>query len=573
MPTPLAWWAHHAPRWFLKGSLYFMFFGEAIAPILGFFTGSLRLVSFAAMSMLMVGIQLTGNWGYFNIGFVLMSLSLLDFNASVFDVFQEPWASRALSYPDVLVHGAMLLLFFNSIVYFLITNSWVTRTWVHWRWEHVFWKKPISMWLVRYFRLLAPFHMVNGYGVFPPAAAPPIRFAPVFEGSDDGGKTWRQYGFKYLPSRSDSPLPLVAPHHPRFDQALHYGSIGMHDASFFSQMIGDGNPYLAYLKSSWLDRAAQHILRGTEEMKRDIGHNPFPNAPPTLVRVSTYVLAPTTPSELRQTGNRWRVRRLGTLIPARGKEDWIEQLAIPEPELFHPEYVHYKRKSAPLKAIVHAFESGMDADSAVIVGSELTSSDVARFWQEFVPALAVARGDWTRVHERAQAMKDAFDPVQMHMFERIMARYAWLLRLRTESHFERDATPKIEVHSLFRYELLLNELIIDGHDACHAVLRDPGSAAARTATSTDTTQLWSLTLMRYDMMMFHACTFRWNEIGRHAYKYKINGIFEFFPLLVETQPPDEVFCPRITKHDDGEFTVDQLYPSTRFDEPHDGLSI
>ncbi|MET0342607.1 MAG: lipase maturation factor family protein [Polyangiales bacterium] len=561
MPTPLAWWAHHAPRWVLKASLYFMFYCEAIAPMLGFFSGPLRIVSFASLTALMIGIQLTGNWGFFNIGYVLLCVSLLDVNASVFDVFAAPWSERALTFPDAAIHLAMLLLFYNSIFYFLFTNSWVTRTWLQWHWDAPLWNKPFWRTTVRWLRFFAPFHMVNGYGVFPPIAAPPIRFAPVFEGSNDG-KTWKAYGFKHLPSTPEQKLPIVAPYHPRFDQGLTYGSIGIHDGSFFSSTIGDGNPYLAYLRFCWLDRAAQHVLRHDEEMKREIGFNPFGETPPKLVRVSTYVLAPTTPAELRATGHRWRVRRLGTLLPARASVDWVEKLSVPEPELFHPEFVHFKKRAEPLRALRVAFEAGQPLHEAVLAGGEdLSAADVRLFWAELVPMVQEGRGDWTRVHERAEAIRARFDPYQLHRLERILQRYTWLLRLRTEHYFERDLKPKIELNSLFRYEMFLHEVVFDGPDAMQAILDQPALAAERAARTTDQTQIWGLAMLRYDMVMFHACTFRWNEIGRHGHHYKIHGIFEYYELLAQLPPLDEEFCPNVIKHDDGEFTIEGLYTS------------
>ena len=560
LPTPIAWWGHHMPRWFLKSSLYFMFFAEAVAPVLGFFTGPLRLVSFAVLTALMIGVHVSGNWGYFNLGYILICVCLLDVNSSLFDLWEEPWASSATSFPDVAIHAAMAILFFNSLPYFLIMNSWVTRTWVHWPWETAFWNRPIMRGLINWFRALAPFHLVNGYGVFPPYSAPPLRIAPVIEGSMDG-KSWKAYAYKYLPTTARSKLPIVAPHHPRFDQALHYASLGIHDGSFFSGLIGDGNPYLAYLRTCWLERAAQRLLLDEEEVKRELGDNPFPDEPPKLVRVSAFAIAPTTPSELRATGDRWRVRRVGTMIPARGIAPWIEEQAIPEPELFHPDFVHYKKKAAPLRAILRAFESGMEPDRAVLEGSDLHAADVTRFWDEFVPELNVQRGDWSHLHERARVITERFGPEQMHRFERLLQRFSWILRSRTEANFVGAVQPKIELSSNFRYEMILHELIVDGRAAYLETLARPERVVERIPSTTDYSQVWTLGIVRYDMMMFHIRTFRWQEIGNHGYKYKIPGIFEYYPVLAQIVPEEEEYIPKPEKHEDGEFTVPGIYPS------------
>jgi hypothetical protein len=562
LPTPIAWWGHHAPRWLLRVSLGFMFFGEAIAPVLGFFTGPLRLVSFAVMTMLMLGIQISGNWGYFNLGFIALCVCLLDTQSSIFDLAHAPWVERAWTWPDVAIHAAMLVLFLNSLVYFIVMNSWVTRTWVHWLWETLTWNRPWARLLIGYFRALAPFHLTNGYGVFPPYSAPPLRLAPVIEGSLDG-QVWKPYGYKYLPTFPTSKLPIVAPHHPRFDQALHYCAIGIHDGSFFSSLIGDGTPYLGYLRTCWLERAAQRLLLDEEQVKRELGHNPFPDQPPKLVRVSAYALAPTRVDEYKKTGERWRVRRVGTMISARGPQPWVEEQAVPEPELFHPDFVHYKKRAFPLREMVRLHASGVAPDQAVLAVSDLRADEVSAFWRDFIPMVSEQRGDWAHVTERAEALVARFGAVGVYRFERLLQRFSWLLRMRTEDHFVRDAQPKIALTSNFRYEMLLHEIITDGREAYLQVLGEPTLAAERARRTTDETQLWMLAMVRYDMMIFHIRTFRWNMIGDHGYKYKIHGIFEYVPVLSKVVPPDEEYRPIPRKHDDGEFTVDGIYAAPK----------
>jgi Lipase maturation factor len=558
LPTPLAWWGHHLPQWILRASLGFMFVGEAVAPWLGFLTGLPRLISFGIMTALMLGIQATGNWGYFNLGYIAMCVCLLDVDSSIFDVASEPWASSWSSGPHLAINIAMGLLFVNSLVYFIVMNSWVSRTWVYWLWETLTWNRAWGRMLIGWFRFWAPFHVTNGYGVFPPQSAPPLRLAPVIEGSDDG-VNWKQYGYRFLPTTATSKLPLVAPHHPRFDQMLHYCAIGIHDGSFFSSLIGDGTPYLCYLRSFWLDRAAQRLVLGDPRANTELGHNPFPDAPPKLVRVSAYALAPTRIDEYKRTGERWRVRRVGEMLPARGHQPWVEEQTVPEPELFHPDYVHWKKRAFPLREMLRQHDGGVRPDQAVLAVSDLTAEDVTRFWNEFVPALNEARGDWTRVHERAAVLSTTFGPVAMYKCERLLQRFSWLLRMRTDRHFVQKVEPKIDVTSNFRYEMVLHEIIADGRAAYLEILANPSLAAERARRTTDETQLWVLAMVRYEMMIFHIRTFRWNNIGEHGYKYKIHGIFEYVPVLSKVTPPDEEFRPVPVKHDDGEFTIKGIY--------------
>ena len=561
LPTPLAWYAHHAPRWILRWSIYFMFVAEVIAPLLGFFTGPLRLVSFAILSALMIGIHLTGNWGYFNIGYVLLAFCLLDANASVFDVLREPWASRALTFPDAAIHAAMALMFLVSIVYFLF-NSWVTRTWVHWPWDNAAWNKPWLRATIGFFRLLAPFRIVNAYGVFPPYSQPPVRTIPVFEGSHDG-VTWRSYAYRFMPTYARSRAPFVAPHHPRLDQALYYAAFGVQDASFFGSIVGDGNPYSSYTRSSWLDRVAQGLLRNEQVIVSCFVENPFPDAPPTYVRASAVMMTPTSPADLKRTGLWWHTRRLGTMVPARTRESWPEELATPVPEVFHPDFVDYKRRSLPLRRIGDAFRAGMDPDEAVLLeGDDLTAEDVSLFWSEVVPAVAEERGNWAALDARAQVLLERYGMMRLARYERLLERFAWLLRLRTERHHFADATPRIDMKSNFRYSMFLQEVVLDGREAYRALLNAPERAAARAEQSNDASQLWALSMFRYDLMMLHVRIFRWTELGMRGHMYGGPGPFEYYPQISAHVPPDEEFHPQPVKHPDGQFTIEGFYPPT-----------
>jgi hypothetical protein len=557
-PTRLAWFGHHAPQWMLRNMLYFMFAAEVIAPLLGFFSGPLRLVSFALLTGLMLGIHATGNWGLFNIGYILLCVCLLDTQSSLFDLGHEPWASMLWTWPSVAVNAVLLLMFLTGVVFLVAADSWVGRTFMHWPLEDMTWNRPWARALVKYFRAIAPFRIVNGYGVFPPNSVPPLRIITVFEGSNDG-VSWHAYRYKFLPTQPTDRPPFVAPHHPRIDMAVVYAGACVFDASFYSSLIGDGTPYAAYTASSWLDRIAQRLLRGDPVFLRALKNNPFPEGPPKFVRGSAMAMAPTPLAERRATGRWWNVRRVGTVVPARQKESWPDAFTLPEPELFHPDWVNFKRRSATLKAVTRAFEAGVEPSRAILEDSDLSAEEVRQFWEQLVPQLFEARGDFSRHQTCADALKARYGIEQLHRFERVLERFAWLLRLRTERHHHADATPKIPLKSNFRYHMFLQEAVCDGKAAYEALLADPTLAAARAARSTDATQLWTLCMLRHDLMMSHVRAFRWFTIGRQNYELKIPGLFEYYPLLASVQPPEEEFVPQIVKHPDGEHSVEGMY--------------
>ncbi|HET8939687.1 MAG TPA: lipase maturation factor family protein [Polyangiales bacterium] len=565
LPTPLGWFMHHAPRFVLRGMLMFMFVAEVIAPLLGLFSGPLRLVSFAILASLMIGIHLTGNWAFFNIGYLVLCLSLLDTQASIFDWAKEPWHSTLWQWPTVASNAALLVIFITSVFYLVFADSWVGRTFMFLDLDRWVWNRAWARAIIKYFRAIAPFRIVNGYGVFHPHADPPLRVQPVFEGSNDGGVTWRDYRYHYLPTRPTDRLAFAAPHHPRFDIAMYYAGLASNDASFFGAYVGDGAPYTSWARSSALDRGMQRLLQNDPLILKGFRENPFPDAPPDLVRVGAVALTPTTNARRRATGEWWHVRRLGVLVPARGRETWSERQALPVPELFHPDWTHFKRQAPALQTIVRAYQNGMPPDQAIIQGSDLTHQDVHAFWHTFIPALSVDRADFSRHRERADAMVAQFGMDGLLKNERILERFVWLLRSRTERYHYADSQPTIPIESTFRFHLFLHEIVGDGRDAYLALLEHPENAAARVASSSDERQLWALTLCRHDIVMYHVCVFRWLKMLADAHELKVPGIFEYMPVLLSMVPPSEVYRPQPHKRPDGEHEIAGLYPPP--DEP------
>jgi|TARA_B110000908_G_C9991867_1_gene330153 hypothetical protein len=60
-----------------------MFVSEMVVPFLYFISGTPRLIAACCNIALMGGIQLTGNFGFFNVLTAVLSITLLDLDASV----------------------------------------------------------------------------------------------------------------------------------------------------------------------------------------------------------------------------------------------------------------------------------------------------------------------------------------------------------------------------------------------------------------------------------------------------------------------------------------------------------
>jgi hypothetical protein len=563
-PTPLAWFGHHLPAWMLRLMLYYMFLAEAIAPGLGLFSGPLRLVSFALLAGLMVGIQATGNWGFFNVGYIFLLLSLLDVNASIFDLGNEPWRSQLGSPPIVIMHVALGLMFLTSLLYLVVFDSWTMRTLLRWPLDMFTWKRAWLRWLLAYLRALMPFRIVNGYGVFPPNALAPLRHGVLFEGSHDG-VTWKAYGLRRMPTRTNEWAQFVAPYQARIDMALCYAGGCVFDASFYGSLIGDGTPYTCYTRVSWLERLCQRIMEREPSIMKLMGDDPFADGPPPrLMRVSVAGMTPAPPEVRRATGQVWHVQRLGVITPPHEKSSFAHDVALPEPEVFHPDWVDYKRAAAPLRAMRAAFAAGVDVNQAVLSESDLTAGEVQRFWHEFVPAAKRNDDEFAVFRERAQALEDRFGRMQMVRFERLLERFSWLLRGRTERHQFADAQPELPLESNFRYHLFLQQLVLDGEQAYRGYLDSAERVVERLKSSSDLDQIWGLSMLRADLMIAHVLAFRWTQVGRDAYRMKAPGLFEYYPILAAYVPKQEEFALEfIGPMENGEHVVPGFYPPPR----------
>ena len=112
-------------------------------------------------------------------------------------------------------------------------------------------------------RAVAPFHIANRYGLF--AIMTTTRDEIVVEGSDDG-REWRRYEFKYKPGDLKRRPPWVAPHQPRLDWQMWFAALGGDDSE------------------PWFRRFLDRLLEGSPEVLGLLALDPFNGRPPRMVR-------------------------------------------------------------------------------------------------------------------------------------------------------------------------------------------------------------------------------------------------------------------------------------------------
>lgn len=551
MCTQLGFRLQHAPSWLLRVAYVFMWLVEVVCPGLGFFTGLPRAIAAAGLVSLMLGIWATGNWGFFNIGYGALCIVLLDTQSSLLDT---TLATVTSSPGALLAHAALAIYLFGALLYFPL-NSWATHTFVHWPYEDLTWKRPWLRALIGFYRTLAPFRLIHAYGVFPPNSSPPIKVIPVFEGSLDG-TLFRAYPYRFMPVADDSKPPIVAPHHPRIDHLCVYAGSGMSESDYLGSLVGAGKVigFSPFSHFSWLHRVSERLLAGEPSVLGLFGDNPFPDRPPKLVRVTLRALTPASLEEQRTQKRSWHVRHLGVALPPRGPSMLSYRYWLPPPELFHPDFVHWRKKSPALAAMVDAHARGVRVNEAVRVESDIRADEVSMFWRELVPEIAAERGDFASVDDVAHRLTVRFGREQLLRFERIAERLVFLLRLRLEPHFYGDAEPKIEKRSNFRFHLLLQEIVLDGQSAYEAMLADPTRAAARAAEQTDETALHWSGVMRNETVRFHGRALRIARRMTNVVEPFIPGILEFKELITRQAPADEAWLPACERSDSGEWS-------------------
>lgn len=549
LPTPLGWWMHHAPKWFAWQAYAFMFVVEVVCPLLVFFPGTPRLIGFAGLAALMLGIQATGNWGYFNLGYIGFCFCLLDLQGSVADVATLSLAAQAT--PAGVTAAVLVLL---GLIYFPF-NCWVSQTWVHWSWDDLTFKRPLLRGFFALLRWLQPWRITAAYGVFVPRSLAPVKLVPVLEGSDDG-EHWHAYEYRYAPTTEHSRPGFVAPYHPRLDQACQYAAYGFNEATLITSLSGTGKPH-TFAHSSLFDALGQRLLEGSEPVLRLFANNPFPDAPPKYIRVTTYSFHATTPEERRRTGRYWRREFCSVHHPATGHDPSRMGHAMAFPECFHPDYLQWRRRCEPLRQVLAAVQAGEPLDRAVCAGSDLTAQEVSQLWEEVVPAAQACAADWDRLPALFAGLRDRYGEAQLFRFERLVERYAFVLRQRLEPHFFGKQAPVIELSSPFRFHLFLQELVFKGRRTYDELLEHPERASSHAEGSTDASVLFPMGLLRHRMMVFQVrCLHIMDAISDNP-DVPVSAL-EFFPFLRTVLPDPTQRLPACRRLDNGEWRVSSM---------------
>ena len=248
------------PLWCQQLMCILMFVLELAIPVMAFGPRLMRLTSAVGLMALQAGLFAAGNYSFYNLLTFVLAIPLLDdqfLRAGPLD------SARGERWPWIIpgLYAAL------SVAMFLRVDTAV----VH---------------------FVRRFDTVNAYGAF--AVMTRTRPEIIIEGSADG-ETWLPYEFPWKPGDLTRRPVFIAPWQPRLDWQMWFAALGNCES----------NPWVLDLQ--------QRLLTQTPEVLKLFEKNPFPNAPPRLLRtrVFEYRFAPWS-----QPGVWWTRSEKGPYCPA-----------------------------------------------------------------------------------------------------------------------------------------------------------------------------------------------------------------------------------------------------------------
>ncbi|HKB16806.1 MAG TPA: lipase maturation factor family protein, partial [Planctomycetota bacterium] len=144
------------------------------------------------------------------------------------------------------------------------------------------------------YEVYGPYRSVNSYHLF--ASMTLERFEVVIEGRADGGE-WRTFELRWKPGDPKRRPPFVAPHQPRVDFQMWFLTLGG--------------------RAVYFERLLERICENPAAVRGLFDPDPFPEAPPTALRVGVWKYTFTDRARRRETGEWWNRTLVRYPIPER----------------------------------------------------------------------------------------------------------------------------------------------------------------------------------------------------------------------------------------------------------------
>jgi hypothetical protein len=380
-PTILGFVDHQLPHAYHVGELVFTFVAELAAPLLAIFAGRRgRWFALASWTVFQAGIQLTNNFGWLNTASIALGLVLLDDQmlaaaarrCGLPKFFAAPAPAQIPSsgkWTRYSLNAALGVHFVLTVLVFFYTARCAINA------TPLAFPEPVQT--------ASVFRSVNTYTLY--ANLLPYRFAVEFQGSNDGGETWRPYDFRYQPQRPDQISPFIAPWYPRFEATLQVQANGDTPSPLYATV-------------------AAHLLNRDPALISRFRADPFLDRAPTMIRMRGYRLSFVDWATHRTTGNYWRRQEDGDYLPmmyldARGSV----ATANSEVEIIRAHALHGNRNAQSKLGTLYAFGEGVPTDHAEAVRWFQLAAAQGHPIAQFFLGLSYAKGDGVPQDLRAAA--------------------------------------------------------------------------------------------------------------------------------------------------------------------------
>jgi hypothetical protein len=297
IPAWTSWYVYQLPTAVHHWSVPTMLGVELVAPLAIFLPARFqrtRYVACLAMSLLQVGIGVTGNYGFFNLLTIVLYLALLDdqllrrlfapfvrrgasgvWNAGTTGTVDDPKVWRASA---GTLAGVIAILSACSLAREIELTAGTTV-------------QVEGAWGRSALELVSPFRFVNGYGLF--RVMTTERPEIVLEVSADR-QVWREYEFRWKPGDPMRRPSFVEPYMPRLDWQMWFAALNPRGAQ------------------DWLGGLLRQVLMGEPTVLRLLASNPLAGHP-RFARLAYYDYRFTTRAERAATGAWWKRELRGYL--------------------------------------------------------------------------------------------------------------------------------------------------------------------------------------------------------------------------------------------------------------------
>jgi hypothetical protein len=324
LPTWIGWYVQQLPHWVHAGTAGATLLLELVIVLGLFLPRRYKIICFWIVTPWEAAIILTANYTFLNYLVLALGVLLLDvlylepirerFRRKV--PYAEPrpgsvevtgsGAERQTAIPSPrsgLGRGELLLAgFLLTWIFYSTTTQLIAM---------VAPRIPLPAAPVR---ALDPFRIANQYGLF--AVMTMGRYEIEFQGSDDGGLTWKTYPFRYKPQDVREAPGIYAPYQPRFDWNLWFASLG------------------GWRDYTFVPLTEERLLRGSPPVMMLFKADPFAGQPPPqIVRSVIWQYWFTDLATKRRTGDWWRRQMLGPYAPALERNTAGRIVAVDLPDI------------------------------------------------------------------------------------------------------------------------------------------------------------------------------------------------------------------------------------------------